>query len=498
IDKAGNISDSRLTGGYIIESDAPTDIQITAESGGDAYESGSWTANDVTIKLSSSAFSGIYRYYYSLDGGEWVELDGDTLTVVEQGIGSYRFKAVSYASNETETVDDFIVKLDKTEPVVRVDFEGTFGRWSADGVKFSLSILNEAISGVTYYYSNDGGQVWLPAEQGSTIVVDYDVNASYIFMAVNGAGVESNPSDSYLVMIDTTVPTLEYTLEKTEDTKTPYNIFFNVITGEAGLESISVNGVDITGTSSFEVSENGNYVVVMTGKNGITSTEVIKVSNFIEEERPVLFVTPDGTLGHETTEAVTFTFTSPNGGSDISYYYNDGNGWVRIDGNTLVVFEAGNYTYTFKAVNSEGLESYQSPEYNVIIVPKEYRTVFKTTVLEAVGDKEGVLALNGVYIYVDGVLIGATDENGILECDLKAGTHTVEFNNGTFNRTEILDVNTQLELNVPMVALDIDKDGYVNARDYALIRSVEETSRKELYKNIFVNFINACEKDFVY
>ena len=40
------------------------------------------------------------------------------------------------------------MKIDKTEPVVRVDFEGTFGRWSADGVQFSMSILNQAISGV--------------------------------------------------------------------------------------------------------------------------------------------------------------------------------------------------------------------------------------------------------------------------------------------------------------------------------------------------------------
>ncbi len=498
IDKAGNISDSRLTGGYVIDVEAPTDIQITAVSGGDVYESGSWTSKDVTIKLSSSAFSGIYRYYYSLNGGEWIELDGNTLTVAEQGIGSYRFKAVSYATNETETADEFVVKLDKTEPVVRVDFEGTFGRWSADGVKFSLSILNEAISGVTYYYSNDGGNEWFQAEQGSTIVVDYNVNASYIFKAVNGAGVESNPSDSYLVMIDTVAPTLEYTFENTENTKTPYNIFFNVVTGESGIKSVSVNGVDITGADSFEVSENGNYVVVMTGKNGITSTEVITVSNFVPAEKPVLFVTADGTLGHETTEPVTFTLSSPNGGSDVSYYYNDGSGWVLIDGNTLVVSQVGNYTYTFKAVNSEGLESYQSPEYSVIIVPKVYQTVFKTTVLEAVGDREGNLSLGGVSIYVDGVLMGATDENGILECDLIAGVHSVEFNNGTFNRTEVFDINAPLELNVPMVALDMDKNGYVNARDFALIRSVEDDSRRELYKNIFVNFINACEKDFVY
>ena len=171
---------------------------------------------------------------------------------------------------------------------------------------------------------------------------------------------------------------------------------------------------------------------------------------------------------------------------------------MQIDGNTLVVSQVGNYSFTFKAVNVEGLESYQSPEYNVIIVPEEYRTVFKTTVLEVIGEEEGKFALNGINIYVDGTLIGATDENGILECDLQSGIHTVEFNNGTFNRTEILDVNASLELNVPMVALDIDKNGYINVRDYALICSVEDTSRREFYKSIFMNFINTCEKDFVY
>ena len=76
-------------------------------------------------------------------------------------------------------------------------------------------------------------------------------------------------------MIDTKKPTLEYTLETEEKTDKPYNVLFNVNTGRSGLKSVSVNGKDITGEKSFEVSDNGRYVIVMTANNGLTSTEVI-------------------------------------------------------------------------------------------------------------------------------------------------------------------------------------------------------------------------------
>lgn len=497
VDKAGNVSDSRLSDGYVIDGENPSDIQITAVAGDEAYESDCWTSKNVAIKLSSTAFSGIYKYYYSLDGGEWIELDGDTVTVSEQGVGSYRFKAVSFSANETQTAEDYIVKLDKTEPVVRVDFEGTFGRWSADGVKFSLSTLNEAISGVTYYYSNDGGATWTAASE-DTIVIDQNVNAPYIFKAVNGAGVESNPSDSYAVMIDTVAPSLEYTPEVTESTSNPYNILFSVTTGEAGLKSVSVNGADITGQSSFEVSENGNYVVVMTGNNGVTSTEVITVSNFIVPERPALFVVTEGTIGRVTSESVVFTLSSPNGGADVTYYYNTGSGWVQMDGNTLTVSEEGNTVYTFKAVNGAGLESYESPEYNVIIEKDEFAVTLKATVLESPDASVGQIALAGVSVYIDGALAGITDENGAVNCTLKKGTYTVLFDNGTFNRTAALTVDSECELNVPMVALDADKNGCVNMRDYSLIYMDSDNPNCELYKEIFMNFLNVSESDIVY
>ncbi len=496
IDKAGNVSDSMLTGGYVIDTEAPSDIVITSKADDDNYESDTWTSKDVTISLSSTAYSGIYRYYYSLNDGEWTELDGDSLTVKSQGVWNYKFKAVSYSNNETVTAENFVVKIDKTEPVVRVDFEGTFGRWTADAVKFSMTILNQAISGVRYYYSTDGGSSWIQAEEGSVITIDEDVDASYIFKAVNGAGVESNYSDSYRVMIDTVSPTLEYTLETEDKTDSPYNVSFKVNTGRSGIKAVSVNGEDITGADSFEVSENGKYVVVMTANNGLTSTEVIKISNITQIEKPVLYVTPSGTIGSETDKMVYFNLSSPNSAYAV-YYYNDGSDWKQIDGDTFVVSKAGNYKLTFKAV-SNGLESYQSPEYNVLLTKSYYKTVFKTTVLESPDLTEGTTALENVKVYIDDELVATTDTNGEAEYWLVEGEHNVVFDNGTFNRIQTIAMTDDGELNIPLVALDLNKDGYVNAKDYVMINTVSDSQLSKLYNEIFMNFYNVSEDTFIY
>lgn len=497
IDKAGNISDSKLTDGYVIDTELPTDIEVTALTDSEHYESDTWTSKDVTIKLSSSAFSGIYKYYYSLNEGEWTELDGDTLTVKNQGQWNYRFKAVSNSDNQTVTSEDFTVKIDKTEPVVRVDFEGTFGRWSADGVKFSMSILNQAISGVSYYFSTDNGVTWTQAEEGSIISIDKDVDASYIFKAVNGAGIESNYSDSYRVMIDTVSPTLDYTLETEEETDSPYNVFFNVKTGNSGLKAVSVNGVDITGADSFEVSDNGRYVVVMTANNGLTSTKVINITNIVKAEKPVLFVSPSGTVGSETSQIVTFKLSSPNSSDDVAYYYNDGSGWIKMDNDTFVVRKSGAYNLKFKAV-SAGLESYQSPEYNVVLTTSYYETVFKTTVLESMDTDSGNVSLEGVNVYADNEFLGTTDENGEVKCLLKEGEYDILLDNGTFNRTRKINVNDDIKLNMPMMALDLNKDGCVNAKDYMMIKAVDNTQAALLYNQIYMNFYNINESTFNY
>ncbi|MCH5191249.1 MAG: Ig-like domain-containing protein, partial [Oscillospiraceae bacterium] len=584
IDKATNVSESLYSEGYVIDGTNPTDIKIEATDAGGLYVEDTWTSTDVTLKLSSWAFSDIYKYYYRTEtDGEWIEMEGDTLVASTHGITNYEFKAESYAGRESEIVS-FIVKIDKSVPVIRVDFEGTFGRWTAGNVVFNLSYSQlreneKVISGVTYYYSTNNGADWTEIATGDEIVLNENINAYYIFKAVNGAGVESATSDSYHVMIDNVAPSIVFTPEVTEETPNPYDVAFNVTVGEAGLESVTVNGEDVTDLNKITIEENGKYVFVITGKNGLVTTVVLTIDNIISYEievtnisltgvtsggfanyidepfgkyfnesveitigafctdgalgdiqyrllnenaepttdwlvydseskptidpnfkgyvearafdrsgnrmsetirsegitvdgtaptapvvtatvdgeeytgewtgkdivvtlsstaysgileyyysvdggefikitgntvtlsddgehiyefkavskaglesetstlgakyegaKPALSVDVDGNIGHRTSDDVKFTLSSPNTLSGVKYYYNNGSEWIELDGNTLLLDENCDTTYTFKAVNGAGVESYQSPYYRVII-DKSYILVEKKPIL---------------------------------------------------------------------------------------------------------------------
>ena len=199
IDKATNESDILRSDGYVIDRDNPTDVIMNATYNEEAYTPATWVAGDVNVELSSTAFSGIYEYCYRVDGGEWISLDSDTFTATQAGMHKYEFKAISY-SNLESAVSEMDIRIDRQIPVIRVDFEGTFGRWSGDSVKFKLSTEEESLSGVSYYYDN--GNDWVKITTGEEIEINYNVNATFRFKAVNNAGVESYVSPEYKVHIE--------------------------------------------------------------------------------------------------------------------------------------------------------------------------------------------------------------------------------------------------------------------------------------------------------
>ena len=279
-DKAGNVSATLTSEGYVIDTEKPTAVTITATSEGESYEADTWAADDVSMKLESTAFSGIYEYQYRVDNGEWQTLDGDTLVATEPGTHRYEVKAISYATNESE-ITEMVVKIDKQKPVIRVAFDGTFGRWTADGARFNFSTEEESLSGITYYYNDGTG--WYEFDD-SELVLSENTNTTYTFKAVNGAGTESTTSDSYRVMIDTVEPTVKLEKTVTSLTSVPYEVRVNTTVGEAGLESITVDGKDITDEKAFTVSENGAYLVTVTGNNGKWTSVILEIDNFCDPE----------------------------------------------------------------------------------------------------------------------------------------------------------------------------------------------------------------------
>lgn len=293
-DLAGNVSETYTSDGVVRDGTAPVISNVLATSGGAEYVNGSWVADAVRFTPEATAFSGIYEYFIKMDDGEWEQFTDEYVEVTEDGSHEYFFKAVSYSGLESEPYS-FRVNIDRVMPLVRVDFEGTFGRWTCEDVKFTLSTLNELPSGVTYYY--DCGEGWCEID-GNIATFSENTNALYRFKAVNGAGIESAPSDSYRVMIDTEEPTADYVLGKEDKTSVPYDIVFTPVCGESGVRKVYFDGEDITETLTATVKKNGRYILTVVGNNLLSSTKVITIKNFsnLPQDQFVYTTLPDGTI----------------------------------------------------------------------------------------------------------------------------------------------------------------------------------------------------------
>lgn len=673
-DRAGNVSAVYTSDGYVVDGTAPTDLQVTALFDDEIYADSTWVADDVAITLESTAFSGIYEYQYRIDGGDWQSITGNTIAATEEGTHLYEFKAISNAALESP-VASLTVCIDRRQPVIRVEFDGTFGRWTAGGAHFSFSTEAESLSGITYYYSDGTG--WY-AFDGADLHLEENTNAVYAFKAVNGAGTESIVSDSYRVMIDTTEPDVILTPTVTDPTCVPYEVNIETVTGESGVESLEMDGADITGQSAVTVSENGYYLFTVTGGNGLRKTELLVINNFytpvleisdidiaqsvsggtaaeddsefgsyykedavvtidvnntgageikeiryrlldadgtpttdwlvydetqkpqlttgfkgyveaqafdttglvsevyvsegvtvdttaptapvitatngdavyadgdwangsvtltvessafsgisgylyrvdggdwqplsgntltatadgthtyafkavsnatleseiseeftvqIDSETPILQVGVDGAVGTKTEGPITFTLYTPNCLSDVTYYYNCGDGWVRLEGNTLTLTEETQAEYRFKAVNAAGKESYESPVYAVHIEKEELKLIVpkddgSTTI---VVDRSGTMAL------LTGMTAGTTVEalRAQLqneETQIRVLRDGVELSDdelvGTGCVVQCVSVNdpqTVYESVTVLLMGDVDGDGAITQADYSAV-----------------------------
>ncbi len=303
VDKAGNESSSYYSDGFVRDSAKPVITTLNAICGedGDEYIAGTWADDIVYFTPEADTFSGVYEYYYNINGGEWTKLTTETLRAREDGSFIYGFKAVSYSGLESD-VYEFQVNIDRTVPTIRVEFEGTFGQWTKDNVTFTLGTLIECPSGCTYYYNDGTG--WYELE-GNALVLDESTNAYYSFKAINGAGLESAPSDSYKVMIDNVEPSGYIIPGVTEKTDAPYDVAIVPVAGESGYLKIYFNGEDVTESLKATVSKNGSYALTIIGNNMLSSTVMIDITNFD--------VIPTALFSYEEIDASTLTITSYNG-----------------------------------------------------------------------------------------------------------------------------------------------------------------------------------------
>ncbi|MGN1420249.1 MAG: CotH kinase family protein [Eubacterium sp.] len=158
------------------------------------------------------------------------------------------------------------------------------------------------------------------------------------------------------------------------------------------------------------------------------------------------------------------------------------NGGESVDGTELELVTKGN-------TGINGIELSGTPIAAAVNV--------KATVLESKDAVTGTIGFEGAQVYVNGTLRGTTDSNGDLALELakgKAYTVTVK-GSAVVERTVEITSAADGDMNIPVLVFDVNNDGIINAKDYAVIN---KDSRYDSSKQFFKNFINTKTSEFVY
>lgn len=160
------------------------------------------------------------------------------------------------------------------------------------------------------------------------------------------------------------------------------------------------------------------------------------------------------------------------------------NGGESVDGTELELITKGN-----TGINTIELSG--------IAIPTPVNVTINTVALENKNAVSGTVPVDTT-VTVDGVEY--TTENGSVTVPMFDGvTYTVFASvNGTFVNTVSVTAAADASVTVPVVAVDMNGDGVVNAKDYAYIIKLSDDEKKAQYKSIFQNFVNVKDSSFIY
>jgi large repetitive protein len=133
IDNAGNVEDKH-TVEVKVDKTAPVTVSNVEDK---------WYTEATTVELTATdAQSGVKATYYSIDGAEFSE--GTSIAIETEGIHTITFYSVDNAGNieDMQTVE---VKIDKTAPTIKADFEAEYALGTVLDLNFEAA---DQLSGI--------------------------------------------------------------------------------------------------------------------------------------------------------------------------------------------------------------------------------------------------------------------------------------------------------------------------------------------------------------
>ena len=340
-----------------------------------------WVNTDVKLDLLATAGrSGIASLTVSKDGGAAVDITGqDTYTEVDNG--SYVFTLTNGVGTAvSQTVN--VTKIDKTAPTISVS--GNPSGWVNTDVKLGLS-ASAGISGIaSLTVSKDGGTATDITGQKDYTVTD---NGRYVFTVTNGYGTSVSQTAD-VIKIDKAVPTLFVSGNPAGWVSTDVKLDLLAAAGRSGIAALTVskNGgaaTDITGQTSYTVTDNGSYVFTVTNGYGTSVSQTVDVTK-IDKTAPSLSITGNPSGWGKTDISLGISSAAGLSGITSLTVVKDGGAPTDLMGQTnYTVSQNGSYVFTL--VNGAGVTETQTVTVGKIdkSAPSDLAIHFKNNVFKS-------------------------------------------------------------------------------------------------------------------
>ncbi|MBR2100876.1 MAG: hypothetical protein IJ927_06145, partial [Eubacterium sp.] len=136
-------------------------------------------------------------------------------------------------------------------------------------------------------------------------------------------------------------------------------------------------------------------------------------------------------------------------------------------------------------------------EINGIPIPGDVDVTVNTYLLSA-PDKTDLSTPVATTLTVNGETV-SQQQSSVVLCLTEGTTYTISVSaTGTFTREVTLTAQPDMVINLGVVALDLNADGVINAKDYSKIIRISADAQEKAYEAAFSNFINVKQNSFTY
>ena len=276
------------------------------------YESGRWTNQEVTLKVSNTTSNlGTTTIRYKVDGGDWQDYK-DVITVSDETEGTrYTFKAMSASGVESDEVS-VTVKLDKTVPDGDIEIEQNSVKKFINSITFGL-FFNKNVDVTITGTDNLSGVAAVECYRSEEILTEDAVKAISEWTTYASISETAEDAEKFIyyvkvtdyagnvayfgsegITFDLTAPVVAGIMDGTT-----YYTSQSVTVADTNLESVTLNDDNVGETFTLAGNQEAVYTIAATDKAGNKTTATVTMKPISSLEESIGSLTPDNVTSED-------------------------------------------------------------------------------------------------------------------------------------------------------------------------------------------------------